>query len=211
MQRVGRISMKMRTEYTCPLELVHDMIKGKWKPIILWRLRLGATSLAKLEKDIDGITQKMLLEQLKELIDYGFVQKKSLPFVVEDAPSGTTSVAIVLEDKDAYPVTGGFAWIHWLAANITRFEIKDNESQTATDFIQGRNSWTSIQGGEQSVELSSFYGGMTPPDKPHIYELHVYALDKLLDLRRGFLLNELYREMAGHILAEYTLKGIYEN
>ena len=77
MQRVGHISMKMRTEYTCPLELVHDMIKGKWKPIILWRLRLGAASLAKLEKDIDGITQKMLLEQLKELIDYGFVQKKS--------------------------------------------------------------------------------------------------------------------------------------
>ncbi|EOS39821.1 hypothetical protein C809_04519 [Lachnospiraceae bacterium MD335] len=44
--------MKMRTEYTCPLELVHDMIKGKWKPIILWRLRLGATSLAKLERDM---------------------------------------------------------------------------------------------------------------------------------------------------------------
>lgn len=69
--------MKMRKEFTFPLELVHDMIKGKWKPIILWRLRLGATSLSKLEKDIDGITQKMLLEQLKELIDYGFVEKKS--------------------------------------------------------------------------------------------------------------------------------------
>ena len=69
--------MKIRTEYTCPLELVHDMVKGKWKPIILWRLRLGATSLAKLEHDIDGITQKMLLEQLKELTDYGFVEKKS--------------------------------------------------------------------------------------------------------------------------------------
>ena len=69
--------MKMRTEFTCPLELVHDMIKGKWKPIILWRLRLGPTSLAKLEKDIDGITQKMLLEQLKELMDYGFVEKKT--------------------------------------------------------------------------------------------------------------------------------------
>ena len=69
--------MKMREEFTCPLELVHDMIKGKWKPIILWRLRLGATSLAKLERDIDGITQKMLLEQLKGLIDYGFVEKKT--------------------------------------------------------------------------------------------------------------------------------------
>ena len=69
--------MKMREKFTCPLELVHDMIKGKWKPIILWRLRLGATSLAKLERDIDGITQKMLLEQLKELMDYGFVEKKT--------------------------------------------------------------------------------------------------------------------------------------
>ena len=69
--------MKMRTEYTCPLELVNDMIKGKWKPIILWRLRLGATSLAKLERDIDGITQKMLLEQLKELM----IQARKLPGV----------------------------------------------------------------------------------------------------------------------------------
>lgn len=71
--------MKLREEYTCPLELVHDMIKGKWKSIILWRLRLGATSLASLERDIDGITQKMLLEQLKELTDYGFVEKKTFP------------------------------------------------------------------------------------------------------------------------------------
>ena len=71
------IFTKIRDEYTCPLELVHDMIKGKWKTIILWRLRLGGTSLAKLEKDIDGITQKMLLEQLKELITYGLVEKKS--------------------------------------------------------------------------------------------------------------------------------------
>lgn len=70
----------------------------------------------------------------------------SLPFKVENAPKETVSLAIVLEDKDAYPVTGGFAWIHWLAANITRFDIKDNESQTATDFIQGRNSFTSVQG-----------------------------------------------------------------
>ncbi len=135
----------------------------------------------------------------------------SLPFKVENAPEKTVSLAIVLEDKDAYPVTGGFAWIHWLAANITRFEIKDNESQTATDFVQGRNSWTSIQGGEQSIELSSYYGGMTPPDQPHIYELHVYAIDKILDISQGFLLNELYRAMEGHILAQYTLKGIYEN
>lgn len=69
--------MKIRCEYTCPLELVHDMIRGKWKPIILWRLRLGPTSLAKLSADIEGITQKMLIEQLKELMEYGFVGKNA--------------------------------------------------------------------------------------------------------------------------------------
>lgn len=68
--------MKLRETYTCPLELVHDMIKGKWKPIILWRLRFGKTTLAQLERDIEGITQKMLLEHLKELMEYEFVEKE---------------------------------------------------------------------------------------------------------------------------------------
>ncbi|WP_199900146.1 YbhB/YbcL family Raf kinase inhibitor-like protein [Caldalkalibacillus mannanilyticus] len=135
----------------------------------------------------------------------------SLPFKIENAPKETVSYAIVLEDKDAYAPSGGFSWIHWTAANITRTELKENESQTATDFIQGVNSWTSIQAGQQSAELSSFYGGMTPPDAPHTYELHVFALDKTIDLENGFLMNELYKQMEGHILAQYTLKGSYDN
>lgn len=71
--------MKLRDAYTCPLELTHDMIRGKWKSIILWRLRLGPTSLSKLERDIEGITQKMLLEQLQELTQCGLVDKETYP------------------------------------------------------------------------------------------------------------------------------------
>lgn len=69
------IVMKIRNEFTCPLELITDMIKGKWKTIIIWRLRVGETSLSKLRKDINGITEKMLLENLKDLIDVGIVGK----------------------------------------------------------------------------------------------------------------------------------------
>jgi len=69
--------MKIRDEYTCPLELTHDITKGKWKPIILWQLGKGNYSLAQLQRDINGINQKMLLEQLKELIDYGVATKQS--------------------------------------------------------------------------------------------------------------------------------------
>lgn len=135
----------------------------------------------------------------------------SLPLKIDNSPKGTKSYAIVLEDKDAFPVSGGFSWIHWTAANITKTEIFENESQTSKDFIQGINSWTSLQGGSQSKELSSFYGGMAPPNAPHIYEIHVYALDTILDLKNGFLYNDLYRKMDGHILETYTLKGIYNN
>jgi len=44
--------------------LTHDITKGKWKPIILWQLGKNNRSLSQLERDIKGINQKMLLEQL---------------------------------------------------------------------------------------------------------------------------------------------------
>ena len=69
--------MKLREEYTCPLELTHDITKGKWKPIILWQLGKGNMSLSQLERDIKGVNQKMLLEQLKELLYFGVIEKES--------------------------------------------------------------------------------------------------------------------------------------
>jgi DNA-binding HxlR family transcriptional regulator len=69
--------LRIREEYTCPLELTHDITKGKWKPIILWLLRQDHKSLAYLEKNIKGINQKMLIEQLKELLDFGMIGKKT--------------------------------------------------------------------------------------------------------------------------------------
>ncbi|AGF57469.1 hypothetical protein B0P06_004231 [Clostridium saccharoperbutylacetonicum] len=160
-----------------------------------------------------GIIKGMIQDQYGSRGEYfneNGIPTFSLPLKIENAPANTVSFAIVLEDKDAYPVTGGFAWIHWLAANIRRNELKENESQTADDFIQGTNSWTSLQGNQQSRELSCYYGGMMPPDKAHVYEIHVFALDKILNLEKGFLLNDLYHEIEGHTLGQYTLKGTYE-
>lgn len=67
--------LKMRNEYTCPLEMTHDIIKGKWKPIILWQLSKGGNSLSALKKSINGISKKMLIQHLNELLEYGVVDK----------------------------------------------------------------------------------------------------------------------------------------
>lgn len=68
--------MKIRNEYTCPLELVHDIIKGKWKTIIIFQLRDGKCSFTDLKRGIVGISQKMLLEQLRELKYFKLIDKK---------------------------------------------------------------------------------------------------------------------------------------
>lgn len=67
--------MKIRSEYTCPLELTHDIIKGKWKPVILWQLSKGGCSLSSLKKSIQGISQKMLVQHLNELLECGMIGK----------------------------------------------------------------------------------------------------------------------------------------
>lgn len=42
----------MRNEYNCPLELMTDMmIKGKWKPIIIWQLSKNFTTLSSLKRN----------------------------------------------------------------------------------------------------------------------------------------------------------------
>lgn len=135
----------------------------------------------------------------------------SIPLTIEDAPEGTKSFAVVIEDKDAFPVSGGFSWIHWAAANIRTTFLEENASQTTTDFVQGVNSWISMQGGSHPAEECCYYGGMTPSDAPHIYEIQVYALDKVLDLKNEFHLNQLFRQMYGHVLDDPMLLGKYAN
>ena len=56
--------MKIRSDYTCPLEIVHDIIKGKWKPIIIFQLRKGKVTLANLERQIKEKRKKTLIIRL---------------------------------------------------------------------------------------------------------------------------------------------------
>lgn len=132
----------------------------------------------------------------------------SIPFQIENAPKGTQSFAVVLEDKDAITASG-FVWIHWLIANLERTRVDENESLTATDFVQGANSWASVLG-KFELDEASYYGGMAPPNCLHRYELIVYALDCKLPLTNGFRFNDLHFAMQGHILAQASVMGTYD-
>ncbi len=72
-----REEMKIRDNYTCPLEIVHDFVKGKWKTILIFQLRNGARTFTELKKGIKGISEKMLLQQIKEMQEFGIINKRS--------------------------------------------------------------------------------------------------------------------------------------
>lgn len=133
---------------------------------------------------------------------------KSLSLKWENAPGETESFLIVMQDYDAIPVAG-FSWIHWITLVPKNYtELKENASRMDKNIIQGINSWASKLVGLPK-ERATFYGGPTPPDKDHIYEVKIYALDNIPNLKTGFYLNEAYKEIKGHILEEAETEGIY--
>ena len=67
--------------YNNPVELSLDIIGGKWKMPILWRLKERSWRYGELKKKIGKITHKMLAEQLKELERDGLISRKVYPEV----------------------------------------------------------------------------------------------------------------------------------
>lgn len=124
----------------------------------------------------------------------------SIPFEIHDYPENTKSFAFLFEDKDAIPVCG-FSFIHWVGYNLTTTNVESNASESNPPFNQGLHSC--------SHEMKEHYVGMAPPDADHRYELHVYALDTLLNLKEGVPFNEVYWAMENHILEQATCSAYY--
>lgn len=65
----------------CPSRDVLDLIRGKWAILILCYLQQGSMRTGALMRAIEGISQKMLTQTLRELERDGFVERISYPEV----------------------------------------------------------------------------------------------------------------------------------
>ncbi len=63
------------TRYNNPVELALDVIGGKWKMPILWRLKDGTLRHGELRRSLGVITAKMLTQQLREMEADGLVRR----------------------------------------------------------------------------------------------------------------------------------------
>lgn len=71
MIKIGNI----KKEYGCSLMLAHDLIGGKWKKRILWHIINGNNRFSLLQKIMPDITHKVLITQLRELVESGILVK----------------------------------------------------------------------------------------------------------------------------------------
>ncbi|MFG1815639.1 winged helix-turn-helix transcriptional regulator [Kribbella sp. NPDC049174] len=62
--------------YTCGLDAAADVIGGKWKPRILWALHHGPMRFGELRREVAGVTEKMLIQQLRELESRDIVHRE---------------------------------------------------------------------------------------------------------------------------------------
>jgi len=76
--------MALKTDkktYQCSFEFALDMVSGKWKSLVLYYLSEETLRYGEIRKKIDGITQKMLTQTLRELERNGLVSRKVYPVV----------------------------------------------------------------------------------------------------------------------------------
>lgn len=77
---------------TCPMKLVHKLISGKWKILILWYLCGGALRFSDLKRKLPNVTQKMLTNQLRSLEDDGLIYRNVYPVFPPKVEYGLTDL-----------------------------------------------------------------------------------------------------------------------
>ena len=96
----------------CPVEATINLIGGKYKSLILWKLTGSTLRFSELRKEVPRATPKMLTQQLRELEEDGLVTRTVFPVVPPKVEYSLTafgkSIRPVLESMYAW----GTGYLH---------------------------------------------------------------------------------------------------
>ncbi|MFC8820883.1 winged helix-turn-helix transcriptional regulator [Streptomyces rochei] len=66
-----------RGPYFCGIDAAMDVCAGKWKSLILWELHHhGTRRFAELRRGLPGVSEKMLIQHLREMEEDGLVHRE---------------------------------------------------------------------------------------------------------------------------------------
>src|SRR5579859_6296191 len=61
---------------SCGMAYTLDLIGGRWKPSILWRLLSGGLRYSQLRRSMPNISERILVLQLRELEQHGLISRR---------------------------------------------------------------------------------------------------------------------------------------
>lgn len=82
----------------CPTRLILDRIADKWTVLVMMTLETGPVRFNSLRRKIDGISQKMLAQTLKQLERDGLVTRTAIATVPVTVEYALTSLGATLTD-----------------------------------------------------------------------------------------------------------------
>ena len=69
--------MKTKDELpACPVATAVALVGGKWKLLIIRNLRVRPWRFNELQRDLEGISQKVLTDSLRQMMDDGLVRSE---------------------------------------------------------------------------------------------------------------------------------------
>jgi len=60
----------------CGLDVALAVMGGKWKPLILYHLRAGPERFGEIKRKVTGISEKVLIQQLRGLVATGVLVRR---------------------------------------------------------------------------------------------------------------------------------------
>lgn len=80
-----------------PIERALGVVSGRWKAVIIYVLLNGPRRTCELENQIEGISQKVLIEQLRALEEHGLVYRQSFAQEPQRVDYGLTELGMSLK------------------------------------------------------------------------------------------------------------------
>jgi len=88
---------KRITTGECPVSFTLDKIGGRWKPLIMYQLQGGTLRYGQIKKRIPAITEKMLVQHLRELEADNLILRDVKPVVPPHVEYSLTTAGKTLE------------------------------------------------------------------------------------------------------------------
>lgn len=97
--------MKTKDELpVCPVATAVSIIGGKWKLLIIRNLKERPWRFNELQRDIEGISQKVLTDSLRQMIDDGLVYRNDYQEIPPKVEYGLTELG-----KEMLPIIDALA------------------------------------------------------------------------------------------------------